>query len=183
MSNAYRSVLASGGIAPTGDAVAADVLAGKTFSNANAVGVNGTMVNRGAVSATVSAGQSYTIPEGYHNGNGVVTDNTQLNPASALITKNQNGYGTYTISGTNIKFVYAIFASASFTDGSFGVTSGSLTMRDVLVYTPSSYTYPSSGNAFIASASATEVKVTTQGGGCTNAQFFIVGDDVQITFA
>lgn len=73
MSNAYRSVLESGGVTPTGDAVAADVLAGKTFSNANAVGLTGTMVNRGAVSQTIQPGSSYTIPEGYHNGSGTVT--------------------------------------------------------------------------------------------------------------
>lgn len=73
MGNEYRSVLASGGTAPTGDAVAADVLVGKTFSNANAVGISGTMVNNGAVSATISGGESYTIPEGYHNGSGVVS--------------------------------------------------------------------------------------------------------------
>ena len=73
MSNAYRSVLESGGVTPTGDAVAADVLTGKTFSNANAVGIAGTMTNNGAVSQTLLPGQSYTIPEGYHNGNGVVS--------------------------------------------------------------------------------------------------------------
>lgn len=73
MSNAYRSVLESGGVTPTGDAVAADVLAGKTFSNANAVGVTGTMVNRGAVSGQATPSQPYTIPEGYHNGSGTVT--------------------------------------------------------------------------------------------------------------
>ena len=73
MSNAYRSVLESGGTAPTGDAVAADVLTGKTFSNANAVGIAGAMVNNGAVSQTIPAGGSYTIPEGYHNGSGTVT--------------------------------------------------------------------------------------------------------------
>lgn len=73
MSNAYRSVLESGGVTPTGDAVATDVLAGKTFSNANAIGVTGTMVNRGAVNETIAPGESYTVPEGYHNGSGTVT--------------------------------------------------------------------------------------------------------------
>lgn len=72
MSNMYRSVLSGGGAA-TGDAVAADVLTGKTFSNAQATGISGTMPNNGAVSQTINAGESYTIPEGYHNGNGTVT--------------------------------------------------------------------------------------------------------------
>lgn len=73
MGNNYRSVLANGGAQPTGDAVAADVLTGKTFSNASAVGVSGTMPNNGAVSGTVAPGESYTIPAGYHNGSGTVT--------------------------------------------------------------------------------------------------------------
>lgn len=93
MSNAYRSVLESGGVTPTGDAVAADVLAGKTFSNANAVGVTGTMVNRGAVSQTLSGGQSYTIPEGYHNGSGTVT---ALSSGYNIV----NIYNLYTSGGT-----------------------------------------------------------------------------------
>lgn len=70
MANMYRSVLSGGGA--TGDAVAADVLTGKTFSNAQASGINGTMPNNGAVSGTASVNQPYTIPAGYHNGNGIV---------------------------------------------------------------------------------------------------------------
>lgn len=73
MANQYRSVLASGGATPTGgDAVASEVLSGKTFTNDQGP-QTGTMPNRGAVSQTLSGGQSYTIPEGYHNGNGTVT--------------------------------------------------------------------------------------------------------------
>lgn len=73
MANMYRSVLSGGGTVPTGDAVAADVLSGKTFSNANATGITGTMTNNGAVSGVATPSQPYTIPAGYHNGNGVVT--------------------------------------------------------------------------------------------------------------
>lgn len=74
MSNAYRAVVsAGGGTAPTGDAVVADVLSGKTFSNANSVGLTGTMTNNGGVSQSLTPGQSYTVPEGYHDGTGTVT--------------------------------------------------------------------------------------------------------------
>lgn len=73
MANKYRSVLASGGgVQPTGNAQPADVLSGKTFSNADGIDKTGTMPNNGAVSQTLSGGQSYTIPAGYHNGSGVV---------------------------------------------------------------------------------------------------------------
>ena len=95
MSNAYRSVLASDGVTPTGDAVAADVLAGKTFSNANTVGVTGTMVNNGAVSQTLSGRQSYTIPEGYHNGSGVVTALSSGYDIVELIQCRVGSGGTY----------------------------------------------------------------------------------------
>ena len=71
MANQYRSVLA-GGASSGGDALPAEVLSGKTFTNDNGA-QTGTMTNNGAVSQTLAAGASYTIPEGYHNGNGTVT--------------------------------------------------------------------------------------------------------------
>ena len=61
---------------PTGDAVAGDVLSGKTFSNASSDSLTGSMTNRGAVSKTLNCGGSYTVPAGYHNGSGTVTANS-----------------------------------------------------------------------------------------------------------
>lgn len=61
------------------DAIAANLLAGKlahSISAGSAVQIEGTMVNRGAVSKTLDAttsNQSYTVPEGYHNGSGTVS--------------------------------------------------------------------------------------------------------------
>lgn len=58
------------------DAVAGDVLAGKTIVIADGTEIEGTMPNRGAVSKTLDAttnNQSYTVPAGYHNGSGAVT--------------------------------------------------------------------------------------------------------------
>ena len=57
-------------------AAAADVLATKVFIAADGTTTTGTMSNNGAVSKTLDAttgNQSYTIPAGYHNGNGKVT--------------------------------------------------------------------------------------------------------------
>lgn len=71
MGIAIRSVL---GEPPTGNAVPADVLAPKTFSNADGTDKVGTMTNNGAVSPTaLDPGGSYTVPAGYHNGSGVVS--------------------------------------------------------------------------------------------------------------
>lgn len=55
-------------------ATAADVLSPAVFVKANGDITAGTMANNGAVSpAALSAGGSYTIPAGYHNGSGKVT--------------------------------------------------------------------------------------------------------------
>lgn len=57
-------------------AAAPDVLATKVFIAADGTTTTGTMPNNGAVSKTLDAAtgnQSYTIPAGYHNGNGKVT--------------------------------------------------------------------------------------------------------------
>lgn len=56
------------------NAVASDVLIDKVFANGDGK-VTGSMPNNGAVSETLDAttgNQSYTIPKGYHNGNGKV---------------------------------------------------------------------------------------------------------------
>ena len=53
-------------------AVASQILSGYT-AYAKGQKITGTMVNRGAVSQTISPGGSYTIPAGYHNGSGKVT--------------------------------------------------------------------------------------------------------------
>ena len=56
-----------------GNATAENVLADKKFSNDNDTGITGTMPNRGAVNTTLALNETYTIPEGYHNGSGKVT--------------------------------------------------------------------------------------------------------------
>ena len=57
------------------DAAAGDVLAGKTIVNSAGTEIEGTMTNNGGVSETLDAttgNQSYTVPEGYHDGTGTV---------------------------------------------------------------------------------------------------------------
>ena len=67
----------------TGNVLPSEVLAGKTFSNSNGVGLVGTMANSGAINATLNAGQSYTVPAGYHNGSGKVTANSLASQTQA----------------------------------------------------------------------------------------------------
>lgn len=55
------------------DAIASDVVTGKIFVASDGTVVPGTMPNNGAVSKTLDGTTiSYTIPKGYHSGNGTV---------------------------------------------------------------------------------------------------------------
>lgn len=62
---------------PQGNAIASDVLSGKTFANASADTLTGNMADRGAWTGTgTPSGNNQinvAIPAGYHNGNGYVT--------------------------------------------------------------------------------------------------------------
>ena len=58
------------------DAGAGDVLAGKTIVDATGKEIEGAMTNNGAKTAALNAGDSYTIPAGYHNGQGKITANS-----------------------------------------------------------------------------------------------------------
>ncbi len=77
-------------------AIPQDILAGKkAWVNGNQI--TGTMANRGAVSQTLNAGGSYTIPEGYHNGSGKVTaaslaSQTQATATAAQILTGQTAW-------------------------------------------------------------------------------------------
>lgn len=125
MANQYRSVLASSGPAPTGgDALPAEVLSGKTFTNDNGA-QTGTMTNNGAATATLTYGQEYTIAAGYHNGNGKITAPSKgsLNISNPLWTSS-SATGTYTHSGNNTEALL-LTAGGSGTptvNGSSGVT-------------------------------------------------------------
>ena len=68
-------------------ATEADVLATKTFVTASGAKVAGTMVNNGAVSATIDGltTGSYTIPAGYHDGKGTVSLTDDIVNALAAI--------------------------------------------------------------------------------------------------
>lgn len=61
-------------IRATGSANVGQVLAGVPFSNGTGNNRTGTMPNRGAISQTITTqGGAVTIPDGYHNGAGVIS--------------------------------------------------------------------------------------------------------------
>ena len=90
-------------LASLGDATAAQVLTGKTFTSAAGFKATGTMANQGAKTATLDAGGSYTIPEGYHNGSGKVTANSLASQTSGSAAANEILSGeTAWVNGTKI---------------------------------------------------------------------------------
>ena len=78
-----------------GNATAANVLTGTTFSNASAANVSGTMANNGTVNITPST-SNQSIAVGYHSGSGVVYGDTDLTAANIKSGVNMFGVvGTY----------------------------------------------------------------------------------------
>ncbi len=63
-----------------------DVMAGKVIVDKDGEPLTGTMPNNGAVSQTLNAGGSYTIPGGYHNGSGKVTASSLASQTGATAT-------------------------------------------------------------------------------------------------
>jgi hypothetical protein len=87
-----------------------DVLAGKVIVDKNGNPLTGTMPNRGAISQALGINGTYTIPAGYHNGSGKVTQSIAtmgaqtINPtASQQIVSTSGKYltGNVTVNGVS----------------------------------------------------------------------------------
>lgn len=71
-----------------------NVLAGKSFYAVDKTLKKGNMPNWGAVDTTINPGSSYTVPAGYHNGEGHVKAATWTKDKYLyLVIQYQNGYG------------------------------------------------------------------------------------------
>ena len=83
----------------TGNAVAGDLLSGKTATTA-AGDITGTMVDRGAVTLTPGA-STVAIAQGYHNGSGVVSAVSNLSAGNIKATATVGGVaGTFSSDAT-----------------------------------------------------------------------------------
>ena len=101
-------------------ATAADVLATKVFIAANGTTTTGTMANNGGVSKTLDAttgNQSYTIPAGYHNGNGKVTVVLEEKTATpTTTTQNITPTAGKVLSKVTVSAIPAIYGDATEAD-------------------------------------------------------------------
>lgn len=81
----------TGTLALSGTAADSQVLSGQTYYNTDAkTKRTGSMVNRGAVSQSLGINSSYTIPAGYHNGSGKVTQSIPTRGAATITPSTAN---------------------------------------------------------------------------------------------
>ena len=105
-----------------------DVLAGKVIVGADGEPLTGTMANNGAVSQTLNAGGSYTVPAGYHNGSGSITANSLASQTSGTSAAGQilSGYTAW-VAGSKLTGSMANNGAVSQTlnaGGSYTVPAG-----------------------------------------------------------
>ena len=128
-------------IESSGDAAAADVLTGKTFSNATAAGVAGAMANRGAVNITPGT-TAQTIAAGYHNGLGTVSGDADL-----VSTNIRSGMEVFGVTGTVTESVGDAVAANVLTGKAFSNSSdsgvlGTMPNRGAVNITPGTAAQP-----------------------------------------
>lgn len=104
------------------------------------------IINQGAVSVTVQEGDTYTIPAGYHNGNGTVSGiagggNYNLQTKTATPTKKQQNIapdsGYYGLSGVTVAAIPEAYQDvSSVTSGASDVLTGKVYVTAAGVVTP-----------------------------------------------
>lgn len=119
--------LSSGKLAQA-TATAAQVLADETFYAGSKTLQKGAMPNNGAVAATLTPGGSYTVPEGYHDGKGVVkaqgyTSETKTVRSSNIDQTTMTAYFSGTVVGIT-----------SLTHNDDGITSMSISGSTVVIH-------------------------------------------------
>ncbi len=131
--------------ATTGTAAAAEVLSGKTFNSANGIGLAGTMTNNGAVSQSLGINGTYTIPAGYHNGSGKVTQSVTTKTAATYspstsaqtISTGQYLSGDQTIAATTGTAAAADVLSGKTFNSANGIgLTGTISSKAAASYTP-----------------------------------------------
>ena len=110
-------VKACASFANFGDAEAAHVLAGKTFTSTPGFKVTGTMPAHSGITTTLAAGESYQIPLGYH-------DATTFVEAKSLASQTQA-----TATADMIRSGYTAYVNGEQITGTVTTAIGGLTLR------------------------------------------------------
>ena len=145
---------------------AGDVLTGKTIVNASGTVVAGTMPNNGGITQTLTTTKtSYTVPSGYHNGEGIVAINveeksvTPTKSAQSITPSPGSVLGAVNVAAIPAEFVDVTDTNAKAAqiltgysaavdkgDGTYGVIDGNMAnqgaVSQTLNTTTTSYTIP-----------------------------------------
>ncbi len=118
-----------------GDAADSQVLAGKTFYNTNPkFQRTGSMVNHGAISQMLTAGGSYTIPAGYHNGSGKVMAGSLASQTYGTATAAQILSGqTVWVNGNKLIGTMAVQSILSFNAAVYSSTAIAFTWKNPVI--------------------------------------------------
>ena len=91
------------------------------------------MPNKGAVTASLNCGGSYTIPAGYHNGSGKVTANSlasQMSNAGVTVTNPSQVISGYKVLDKNGNLITGTATIQSLGGSSFVSGTGSITLTE-----------------------------------------------------
>ena len=114
------------------NATASNILVDKT-AYVNGVKITGIMPNKGAVTASLNCGGSYTIPEGYHNGSGKVTANSlasQMSNAGVTVTNPSQVISGYKVLDKSGNLITGTATIQSLGGSSFISGTGSITLTE-----------------------------------------------------
>lgn len=111
-------------------AAAPDVLTGKVTVDKEGEPLTGTMPNRGAVSQSLGINGTYTIPAGYHNGSGKVTQSIATMGAQTVAPGNSaktvSTSGKYMTGNVVVSAVSNLIASNIRQGATVGGVAGSM---------------------------------------------------------
>ena len=112
-------------VVATGDATAAQVLTGTTFSNASGAGLSGSMANVGQQDITPGA-SAQTITQGYHDGTGTVAGDADLVGGNIASGKDIFGVTGTAVVATGDATAAQVLTGTTFSNASGAGLSGSM---------------------------------------------------------
>jgi hypothetical protein len=126
---------------PQGSATVDQVLAGATFSKSGAVGLTGTMPNRGAANITPAA-TDQAIAQGYHSGSGIVAGDADLAATNILAGVNLFGVAGSAVQASGAATADQVLAGAMFSRAGQAGLTGTMPDRGATSFTPGAASQP-----------------------------------------